>query len=104
MRTLTIVLRRDLRNPCNEKQTHSASQGRRRGGRLIRFDKRGTGLSDRPHDVPDLETRMHDVPAVMDAAGSRRAVLFGHSEGGPMAGLLAAVHPHRVKALILYGS
>jgi pimeloyl-ACP methyl ester carboxylesterase len=46
-------------------------------GRLIRFDKRGTGLSDRPHDLPDLETRMHDVLAVMDATGSSRAVLFG---------------------------
>jgi hypothetical protein len=46
-------------------------------GRLIRFDKRGTGMSDRPQGVPDLETRMHDVLAVMDAAGSERAVLFG---------------------------
>jgi pimeloyl-ACP methyl ester carboxylesterase len=73
-------------------------------GRLIRFDKRGTGLSDRPYDIPDLETRMHDVLAVMDAAGSRRAVLFGYSEGGPMASLLAAMHPDRVEALILYGS
>ncbi|MCY1137128.1 alpha/beta fold hydrolase [Actinoplanes sp. Pm04-4] len=73
-------------------------------GRLIRFDKRGTGLSDRPSGVPDLETRMHDVLAVMDAAGSRRAVLFGYSEGGPMAALLAAMHPDRVEALILYGS
>jgi pimeloyl-ACP methyl ester carboxylesterase/DNA-binding winged helix-turn-helix (wHTH) protein len=73
-------------------------------GRLIRFDKRGTGMSDRPHDVPDLETRMHDLLAVMDAARSRRAVLFGYSEGGPMASLLAATHPDRVEALILYGS
>jgi pimeloyl-ACP methyl ester carboxylesterase/DNA-binding winged helix-turn-helix (wHTH) protein len=73
-------------------------------GRLIRFDKRGTGLSDRPRDIPDLETRMHDVLAVMDAAGSRRAVLFGYSEGGPMACLMAAIHPERVEALILYGS
>jgi pimeloyl-ACP methyl ester carboxylesterase/DNA-binding winged helix-turn-helix (wHTH) protein len=73
-------------------------------GRLIRFDKRGTGMSDRPSGVPDLETRMHDVLAVMDAAGSRQAVLFGYSEGGPMASLLAAMHPDRVEALILYGS
>jgi pimeloyl-ACP methyl ester carboxylesterase len=73
-------------------------------GRLIRFDKRGTGLSDRPDGLPDLETRMHDVLAVMDAAGSRRAVLFGYSEGGPMATLFAAVHPDRVEALVLYGS
>lgn len=73
-------------------------------GRLIRFDKRGTGLSDRPREVPDLETRMHDLLTVMDAAGSRRAVLFGYSEGGPMAALLAAMHPDRVEALALYGS
>ncbi len=73
-------------------------------GRLIRFDKRGTGMSDRPGGLPDLETRMHDVLAVMDAAGSRRAVLFGYSEGGPMATLVAAAHPDRVEALILYGA
>ena len=73
-------------------------------GRLIRFDKRGTGMSDRPSGIPDLETRMHDVLAVMDAAGSRRAVLVGYSEGGPMAILLAAMHPSRVSALVLYGS
>jgi pimeloyl-ACP methyl ester carboxylesterase len=73
-------------------------------GRLIRFDKRGTGMSDRPDGLPDLETRMHDVLAVMDAAGSRRAVLFGYSEGGPMATLFAAAHPDRVEALILYGA
>jgi len=73
-------------------------------GRLIRFDKRGTGMSDRPAGVPDLETRMHDVLAVMDAAGSERAVLFGYSEGGPMAVLMAAMHPERVSALVLYAS
>ena len=73
-------------------------------GRLIRFDKRGTGMSDRPNDLPDLETRMHDVLSVMDAADSRRAVLFGYSEGGPMATLMAAIHPERVEALVLYGS
>src|SRR5262245_8725242 len=73
-------------------------------GRLIRFDKRGTGMSDRPNDLPDMETRMHDVLAVMDAAGSGRAVLFGYSEGGPMAILMAAMHPERVEALVLYGT
>src|SRR5688572_18896494 len=52
--------------------------------RLILFDKRGTGLSDRPGGLPDLETRMDDVRAVMDAADSERAALFGYSEGGPM--------------------
>ncbi len=73
-------------------------------GRLIRFDKRGTGMSDRPSGIPDLEARMHDVLAVMDAAGSKRAVLIGYSEGGPMAILLAAMHPSRVSSLVLYGS
>jgi pimeloyl-ACP methyl ester carboxylesterase/DNA-binding winged helix-turn-helix (wHTH) protein len=73
-------------------------------GRLIRFDKRGTGMSDRPSGVPDLETRMHDVLAVMDAVGSDRAVVCGYSEGGPMAAMLAAMHPERVSALVLYGT
>ena len=52
--------------------------------RLILFDKRGTGLSDRVTDMPSLETRMDDVRAVMDAASSERAALFGYSEGGPI--------------------
>jgi DNA-binding winged helix-turn-helix (wHTH) protein/pimeloyl-ACP methyl ester carboxylesterase len=72
-------------------------------GRLIRFDKRGTGMSDRPEGLPDLETRMHDALAVMDAVGSRRAVVCGYSEGGAMAILLAATHPERVSSLVLYG-
>jgi DNA-binding winged helix-turn-helix (wHTH) protein/dienelactone hydrolase len=73
-------------------------------GRLIRFDKRGTGMSDRPSGVPNLETRMHDVLAVMDAVDCQRAVVCGYSEGGPMAILLAAMHPERLSSLILYGS
>lgn len=73
-------------------------------GRLIRFDKRGTGLSDRGVGLPDLETRMDDVRSVMDAAGSDRAVLFGYSEGGPMCTLFAATYPERVEGLVLYGS
>jgi len=72
--------------------------------RLIRFDKRGTGLSDRPGGLPDLETRMDDVRAVMDASHSDRATLFGYSEGGPMAVLFAATFPERTEALVLYGS
>ena len=72
--------------------------------RLIRFDKRGTGLSDRPGGLPDLETRMDDVRAVMDAAGSERAALFGFSEGGPMSVLFAATYPSRTTALVLYGT
>jgi DNA-binding winged helix-turn-helix (wHTH) protein len=71
-------------------------------GRLIRFDKRGTGMSDRPVGVPDLETRMHDVLAVMDAADSRSAVMVGYSEGVPMALMMAALHPERVRGLVLY--
>ena len=72
--------------------------------RLIRFDKRGTGLSDRAVGLPDFETRMDDVRAVMDAAGSERAALFGYSEGGPLAMLFAATYPERVRALALYGT
>jgi class 3 adenylate cyclase len=72
--------------------------------RLIRFDKRGTGLSDRPGGLPDLETRMGDVRAVMNAAGSDRAVLFGYSEGGPMSVLFAATYPEMTSALVLYGT
>jgi class 3 adenylate cyclase len=72
--------------------------------RLIRFDKRGTGLSDRPGGLPDLETRMDDVRAVMDAAGSERAALFGYSEGGPLSCLFAATYPERTSALVIYGS
>jgi pimeloyl-ACP methyl ester carboxylesterase/DNA-binding CsgD family transcriptional regulator len=73
--------------------------------RLIQFDKRGTGLSDRvdTHDLPALETRMDDVRAVMDAAGSGRAVLLGASEGAPMSILFAATYPERTRALALYG-
>ena len=72
--------------------------------RLIRFDKRGTGLSDRPGGLPDLETRMDDVRAVMDAVGSEQAALFGYSEGGPMSCLFAATYPERISSLVLYGS
>jgi pimeloyl-ACP methyl ester carboxylesterase len=72
--------------------------------RLIRFDKRGTGLSDRPGGLPDLETRMDDVRAVMDAVGSERAALFGYSEGGPLSILFAATRPERVSELVLYGA
>ncbi len=72
--------------------------------RLIRFDKRGTGLSDRESAITTLEQRMDDVRAVMDAVGSKRAALFGISEGGPMSCLFAATYPERATALILYGS
>ena len=72
--------------------------------RLIMFDKRGTGLSDRVGDMPTLEQRMDDVRAVMDAVGTRRAALFGISEGGPMCLLFAATYPERTQALMLFGT
>lgn len=74
--------------------------------RLILFDKRGTGLSDRVSNdhLPTLEQRMDDVRAVMDAARSERAALFGHSEGCSMSILFAATYPARSTALALYGS
>ena len=71
--------------------------------RLIRFDKRGMGLSDRVR-VGTLEERMEDVRAVMDAAGSKQAALIGVSEGGPMSMLLAATYPERTRALVLCGA
>jgi class 3 adenylate cyclase len=74
--------------------------------RLILFDKRGTGLSDRVSisELPTLEQRMDDVRAVMDAADSQRAALFGASEGGVMCALFGATYPDRTAALLLYGS
>ena len=74
--------------------------------RLIVFDKRGTGLSDRVPVklLPMLEERMDDVRAVMDAVGSERAALLGVSEGGPMSMLFATTYPERVSALVLYGT
>src|SRR5215475_9127235 len=70
--------------------------------RLIRFDKRGTGLSDRLSGIPTLEERMDDMRAVMDAAGSSRAALLGFSEGGSMCIVFSATYPERTSALILY--
>ena len=72
--------------------------------RLIMFDKRGSGLSDTVPGTQTLEERMDDVLAVMDAVGSERAVLFGPSEGGPMAALFAATYPERCISLVLYGA
>lgn len=72
--------------------------------RIIVFDKRGTGLSDRSLGFGSLEERTDDIRAVMDAAASERAVIYGVSEGGPMAVLLAAMYPERAQALVLYGT
>lgn len=71
--------------------------------RLITFDKRGTGMSDRLQhsELPGLEERMDDVRAVMDAVGSEKATIFGHSEGGNLATVFAATYPERTEGLIL---
>ena len=72
--------------------------------RIVVFDKRGTGASDRVGGVASLETRMDDVRAVMDAAGSPRAGVVGVSEGGPLSLLFAATYPERTAALVVYGA
>ena len=72
--------------------------------RLLLFDKRGTGLSDKVANLPILEQRIDDMRAVMDAVGSEKAALFGVSEGGTMSAAFAAMHPERTSALIMYGS
>jgi pimeloyl-ACP methyl ester carboxylesterase/plasmid stabilization system protein ParE len=71
--------------------------------RLMVFDKRGTGLSDRVTEAATLEERMDDIRAVMDACASERAVVLGVSEGAPMAALFGAIYPERTVGLILYG-
>lgn len=71
--------------------------------RVLRFDKRGTGLSDRPTQAATLEERTDDIRAVMDAAGSERAHVFGVSEGANMACLFAATYPDRTLSLIVWG-
>ena len=72
--------------------------------RVVLFDKRGTGLSDRVAHLPHMDERMDDLRAVMDAVGIERASLLGISEGGSLAALFAASHPERVQSLVLYGS
>ena len=72
--------------------------------RVVTFDKRGQGLSDRVSGAPALEQRMDDVRAIMDDIGSKRAALFGFSEGGPMSIMFAATYPERASHLILFGS
>jgi pimeloyl-ACP methyl ester carboxylesterase len=68
------------------------------------FDKRGTGMSDPVADLPGLDQRMDDLRAVMEAAHMEEAALLGVSEGGPLTALIAATHPERCRALVLYGS
>ncbi|HEX5762791.1 MAG TPA: adenylate/guanylate cyclase domain-containing protein [Solirubrobacterales bacterium] len=72
--------------------------------RVVVFDKRGQGLSDRPADPPTLEESMGDLRAVLDAAGCERPAILGISEGGPMSMLFAATYPERVASLVLYGT
>jgi pimeloyl-ACP methyl ester carboxylesterase len=72
--------------------------------RLILFDPRGTGLSDRAPELPTLEEQMDDVNAVLDAVGSERPAFLGVSQGGPMAVLYAATYPQRTSALVLYAT
>ena len=72
--------------------------------RLVRFDKRGTGLSDRPTKAATLEERTDDIRAVMDAVGLEQAVIYGGSEGGQMACMFAALYPERTTALVTWGT
>jgi pimeloyl-ACP methyl ester carboxylesterase/DNA-binding winged helix-turn-helix (wHTH) protein len=73
-------------------------------GRVIVFDKRGTGLSDRVKKLPSLQERMRDLQVVLDAAESKRAIVVGISEGGPLALTLAAAAPERLRGLVLVGA
>jgi class 3 adenylate cyclase len=72
--------------------------------RVVLFDKRGTGLSDRVADLPGLDQRIDDLRAVMDAVGMEQAALLGVSDGGTMSALFAATYPNRCLALVLYGA
>jgi pimeloyl-ACP methyl ester carboxylesterase len=72
--------------------------------RVVMFDKRGTGLSDRVADLPGLDHRIDDLRTVMDAVGMEQAALLGLSEGGTMSALFAATYPNRCRALVLYGT
>jgi pimeloyl-ACP methyl ester carboxylesterase len=75
-----------------------------RFARIVVFDKRGTGLSDRSVNFGSIEERMDDIRAVMDAVGLERASVFAISEGGPLSILFAATYPERVDKLVLYGT
>src|SRR5579872_3490825 len=75
-----------------------------RFARVVMFDKRGTGMSDRVAEMPGLDLRMDDLRAVMDAAGMEQGAILGLSEGGSLAALFAATYPNRCRALVLYGA
>jgi class 3 adenylate cyclase len=100
-----LVFASGLEFPSVEFHDHAIGPGfdeLTRRMRVIRFDKRGTGASDRVFGVPSLEERMDDVRAVMDAVGSECAALLGHVDGAAMAMLFAATYPDRVFALVLF--
>jgi pimeloyl-ACP methyl ester carboxylesterase/class 3 adenylate cyclase len=88
----------------NDPGYHRLMRGLSDFARVIAYDKRGTGMSDPIVAPPSLDERMDDVVAVLDAAGSERATVFGMSEGGPIGTLFAASHPERTERLIIYGS
>ena len=87
-------------------EEHSARFYRRLASisRLLRFDKRGTGMSDRPLESPSLDTRMDDVRAVLDAVASERALLFATGDGGFLGTVFAATYPERTAGLVLFNS
>jgi class 3 adenylate cyclase len=100
-----LVFASGLEYPSVEFHDHAIGPGFEdltRRMRVVRFDKRGTGASDRVSGVPSLEERMDDVRAVMDAVGSERAALLGHVDGAAMSILFAATYPERVFALVLF--
>jgi len=102
---LDLVFAMGMDYPSVEFHDHAAGSGFNEltdRMRVIRFDKRGTGASDRVSGVPSLEERMDDVRAVMDAVGVERAALLGHVDGAAMAILFAATYPDRVFALVLF--
>jgi class 3 adenylate cyclase/pimeloyl-ACP methyl ester carboxylesterase len=88
----------------NDPGYHRWMRGLTDFARVICYDKRGSGMSDPVPAAPSLDERMDDVVAVMDAAESERATVFGMSEGGPIGTVFAASHPERTERLILYGS
>jgi pimeloyl-ACP methyl ester carboxylesterase len=85
-------------------KTRAAMEALSEIGRVIMFDKRGTGLSDRVKELPSHEQRMDDLRVVLDACGSKNAILIGSSEGGALAMLYAAMYPERVRGLVLCGA
>jgi len=105
---IDIVVVAGLTFPMRALLDHTAPRGfirdLTRFGRVILFDKRGTGMSDRVKHLPELQQRMDDLRAVLDAAESRQAVLLGYSEGGPLSILFATAYPERTRGLALIGS